>query len=439
MSCDAALSIGKDKLHPKSERTIERLLGIIGGKNGLFAIKGTEDIRRIKLGMEVIVAGRQLFLTEKATDALRNLAALLKEILLPNPHISSEDIWKAVIKEAKHSLQEQVWQSGSQFFSNVISRLQEKMADFTLAADFEGIEISGLEEIDLGRVKIVKSNPELLRGFAGIGLSEKRCQDLLKYKIWLMGIYQGTLTAAQEQFEVDAAMTSGLLGIVATIHYEHGFSETRPVVHVNSLDPGRPCTVLYWRDGFDNPGVQTSWARGQNIKVNPGLIDYLEKECNLKRIIDILQGTTRNEVEEAIARSVYWFAQAQRDAERVMQYVKLWSCIESFFGFLSEGMTENNAMGVASVLVFGGYQIAPLDNYDIVKQKLKKFYAQRSKAIHRAEHRHVDASDLKELSYWAAWCIITFVSFSERNYSTLKQVWEDVKRLDDIASAEKNS
>lgn len=37
------------------------------------------------------------------------------------------------------------------------------------------------------------------------------------------------------------------------------------------------------------------------------------------------------DLKAAIVKATYWFTDAQRDQERVMQFVKYWSCIEAFF------------------------------------------------------------------------------------------------------------
>jgi len=123
------------------------------------------------------------------------------------------------------------------------------------------------------------------------------------------------------------------------------------------------------------------------------------------------------------------FAEAGNSVQR-MQFVKLWSCIECFFAITDEKITEANAKGIAAILVFGGYQVIAVDKYADTKRRVKQLYKLRSTALHRGRFGHIDSTDIDEFSGWVAWIIISMVSLSVRGYTTLKQVNEQVLRLD---------
>jgi hypothetical protein len=127
-----------------------------------------------------------------------------------------------------------------------------------------------------------------------------------------------------------------------------------------------------------------------------------------------------------------------------MQFIKLWSCAECFFSVKekrtteSEEITELNARGIASVLVFAGYQIVSHQEYSAFKRRVKHLYRLRSKAVHRAKFGHIETADLDDLSHWIAWVIISMVALSERGYETLQQVYEQTSRLDNVAPKGQN-
>lgn len=161
-------------------------------------------------------------------------------------------------------------------------------------------------------------------------------------------------------------------------------------------------------------------------------VAYLYDVCFLKELSSMVEQTNRSELEDAIVRSLYWFAEAYRDRNPVMQFVKLWSCAECFFTIEKDKITELNAKGITAVLAFAGFQIVQLKDYRTFKQRVKALYDLRSKAIHRAEFRHIETTDLDDLSHWIAWVIISMVALSQRGYKSLRQVYEQTLRLDQL-------
>jgi hypothetical protein len=86
--------------------------------------------------------------------------------------------------------------------------------------------------------------------------------------------------------------------------------------------------------------------------------------------------------------------------------------------------------GIASILVFSGFQIVEFKDFGTVKKRLKTLYDLRSRALHRAEYDQITANDIAELSHWIAWVIISMMALTERGYRTLKQIREQCARLD---------
>jgi len=160
---------------------------------------------------------------------------------------------------------------------------------------------------------------------------------------------------------------------------------------------------------------------------------YLTEQCFLRQMAVLVGMSERTELQGAIVRALYWMADAYRDRNPMMQFVKLWSCIECFFAITKERITDANAKGIASILVFGGYRVLEPGQYGDTKRRVEDLYDLRSQALHRAQFGHVDTSDLNQLSSWVAWIIVTMVSLSQRGYKTLEQVKEQVVRLDNLS------
>ena len=143
----------------------------------------------------------------------------------------------------------------------------------------------------------------------------------------------------------------------------------------------------------------------------------------------LIAETSRSQLGDAVVKSVYWFADAHADQNDTMRFTKLWSCAESFFSLEKDRVTKLNVSGIASVLVFSGFQAVEVKDYRAVKKRLAALYDLRSRALHRAEYDEITAGDIDELSHWIAWVIISMVLFIERGYRTLVQIKEQCARL----------
>ena len=158
--------------------------------------------------------------------------------------------------------------------------------------------------------------------------------------------------------------------------------------------------------------------------MNSDLLAHLGDECFFQEISDLIDKDQRNELEESILKSLYWLGEAQKDSSNASSWVKLWSCLECFFTLGEKEITEKNARGIASLILYGGYFHQDYRDYDELKKLIKTYYGLRSKIVHRAEHRHIDDGLLLKLSYLVAWVIITMASLMMRGYTKLAQVRE---------------
>lgn len=144
----------------------------------------------------------------------------------------------------------------------------------------------------------------------------------------------------------------------------------------------------------------------------------------------IFAANRRSPLEESVTRGFRWFADAHRDPVPVMKLVKYWSCVETFFSGGNADITRAVSTGLATVLVFGGYNFVPTADYRSLKKRIAGLYGLRSRAVHGASHKHVSDKDAADLSQWIAWLLINVVSFVERGYETPAQLIAHCQRLD---------
>lgn len=193
--------------------------------------------------------------------------------------------------------------------------------------------------------------------------------------------------------------------------------------------PGRSA----WFSWHETERVLTThfvFPHGQPLEVNVALGDESDLVRFIHRALDILQASKRTELEEAIARAVYWYSDAHRDPIHIMRLVKYWSCVEAFFSFDGEEITHAVSSGLASILVFGGFRFVEPSEYSAIKKQIANLYSIRSRAVHHGSHQNISEIDVGQFSQWIAWMIVSMVSLVERGYTTLQQVKSQTHRLD---------
>ena len=290
-------------------------------------------------------------------------------------------------------------------------------------------------------MRIQRSDRTLLESvnFEG-GLDLDSIYEQFKDSLWLIGQSKGSPDIASERFEVRVVLAIGILAVCGALLYKGAIWRSRVREVISPLEHCQVVVSLRWEVGGHNPAYSRKLVREQDLPFGSDSISYLIDQCFLHQLASLPDKTDRNELEDAIVRSLYWFAEAHQDRNPTMQFVKLWSCAECFFSVAKQGETECkdvtklNARGIAAVLAFAGYQVISPQEYPSFKRRITQLYKSRSQALHRAKFGHIEAADLNDFSYWIAWVIISMVALSERGYETLGQVYEQTSRLDDIST-----
>lgn len=158
-------------------------------------------------------------------------------------------------------------------------------------------------------------------------------------------------------------------------------------------------------------------------------------DFDIEGAIKVVESESRTELEDALVKAVYWYSDAHRDTVPVMQLVKYWSCVETFFSADPEHIVQAVTKGLATVLADGGYRFVPVHEYRQLKKKITRLYGLRSQAVHRASHNHVTRGDTALLSQWTAWMILTLFRMREHGYTELSQLKAQSERLDALHPA----
>lgn len=420
---------------PKQKRIIESDVQSLFSPKAFISKPTLEDIRRLDFFHPTVKYKRgTLFLSDKGVAAVRRLTELVCDLpALRNP-VSRNEVAVRVLRNYNDLLDKHLQPTGQEFIESVADALLASVRDYEFLVQVEGLDLKDQAVVELGSVRIQRSDRALLENIKfEKGLELGSIYQQFQNSIWLVGAIRGSPDIASQRFEYRATLTVGLLAICGAVLYKGAIWRSRVRAVTSPLEHRKAISILAWEKGGRNPSLTRRWGHEQDLTLDAKSLAFLTHNCFLKQLASLPERNDRSEVQEAIVRSVYWFADAYRDRNPTMQFVKLWSCAECFFAIDKNAVTDLNATGFAAILTFAGFKIIDPKDYPEFKRRVKKLYELRSQAIHRGSFGHIETTDLDDLSRWIAWIIISMASLSERGYRTLHQIQQQTSRLDQLA------
>jgi hypothetical protein len=428
---------GYDSLTAKQKRIVDVDVKSLFSPKAFIPNPTIDDIKRLGIFHPTIKYNRgTFFMSEKGVSALKRLTSVISGLAVLSESVSKAETGTQVLSSYNNWIEQLLEPTGQEFVEAVVDALLAIVKDYEFLIQLEGLDIKDQDALELGTVLIQRPDRALLEKSRFEHLDIDAFCEQPKNTLWMIVGSTGSPHIAAERFEYRVTLATGFLAICGAVHYKGAIwrSRVRPVI--SPLENRAAVSILRWEKGGEEWSVTRRWGGEQDLPLDSASIAYLTRECFLKQLASLPSRERRSELQDAILRSVYWFADAYRDPNQTMQFLKLWSCAECFFAISEEKITEANAKGIASILTFAGFRIIDPKEYPKFKRRLKKLYGLRSEAVHRAMFSHIEIADLDDLSYWIAWIIISMVSLSERGYTTLRQVNEQVARLDGLSAAE---
>jgi hypothetical protein len=435
--------VSDSTLTPKQKRTVQRDVETLFSPKA-FVVKPTlENIQRFGVFHPTVRYKRGIhFLSDRGVMALRRLTGIICGMKSLRDSVSEREIGAQVLQCYNDLLEKHLQPTGEELVENVVASLIDTVKNYEFLIQLEGLDLKDQDVLELGAVRLQRADRASLEKvkFDG-GLTPDSIYEQLKDSLWLTAAVTGSPDVALAEFEYRATIAVGLLALCGAILYEGGLRRSRVRAVISPLEHRKAIVMLRWDRGGDNPQLTRKWGFEQDLPLDSETVAHLTRHCFLKDLAALPAQANRTELQDAILRSVYWFADAHKDSNPTMQFVKLWSCAECFFAIDKVDVTDVIAKGFTTILTFAGYKIVELADYPSFKRRVEKLYDLRSKAIHRGFFGHVGMKDLDDFSRWIGWIIISMFALSKRGYSTLRQVQEQTLRLDRVAdktTGEKN-
>jgi len=375
-------------------------------------------------------------LSSVGVAALKRISETVTFLVELKGKVSAHEIADAVFDGYTAWVEREGEPTGEEFVFDTLKRLTPTIKEYEFLVPIEGLSLGEIGTLDLGTIRIQPSDRAL---FDQIGLGDFANPDRIYKQMgessWMLGAAIGSPEIATEQFEQRVTLTVGILAICGALLYKGALRRSRVRPIMGPFDRRQTSVMLRWDAGGGNAQITYSGGGIQDLSLDTEQVKYLTDTCRLKEMTALIVEQSRSEIGEAVIRALYWFADAHIDRNCAMRLTKLWTCAESFFSLEKDRVTELNVSGIASILVFSGFQIVEFKDYGAVKKRLKALYDLRSRTLHRAEYDQISAKDIDELSHWLAWVIVSMMTLMERGYRSLAQVREQCERLDSTMSS----
>lgn len=370
-------------------------------------------------------------LSEAGIAALRRITSIMQN----NPELrkacSQDEIAQQVHTCYEGWIKRSLQPDADEFVQECAGSLMATVKERFHLVVLDGLELKDLDRVELGTISICRPEMKLLSAVQfGGAITEDWIERDFSKGLWLIGKTEGSPEVCLERFDHHTLLVIGILAVCGAILYEGSIWKS----HLRSgSSPHRqtiPTSIFRWDADGGDPTVSRVWGEDQKLPLDSKLIDYLREHCFLNQLSPLSSQEDKTQLQQSIERALYWFADAHGDRNTTMRFVKLWSCVECFFAFQQEDITEANARGMATIVTFSGYRVWTVGDYSKMKSRLKELYGLRSRAVHRAEFDEVQLIDLRDFSRRVAWLIISMTALAERGYRTLGQVKEQTDRLD---------
>ena len=415
-------------LSPRERRRVwAYAVGLFKPKS-LFVPQSIEEWRAVTdlLSRELRLTNHhEVLLTDEGLDLFRRTVALLDEFDFSGGLAAYSDVSSACRRVLQGCLSDGMMpEDGVEFLKLVADQLDPEIATHTYIVPLFGVELDGIDEVALGSLTIRRPSKELVTQL-GIQHSDERLDlaiEQMKPYMWMMGTAHGTAAVSKERFVARCQLACGLLAIVVASMYERGAHGFRIGVITTPEEGHGHAISLSWTDAKPELNIHSKFVRAQPFKINANLAAGIGQSPVGRIALSVLDAANRTALEAAWVKAVFWYSDAHRDRAPVMRLLKFWSCAEAFFSGDRNDITESVSFGLTASLVYRTEPFVDPCEFEGLKKRLKRMYAQRSDATHQASHSHVSDKDVADLSQWIAWMLFSMVAFIAAGFKTPQDV-----------------
>ena len=411
----------------KTLRTLTYEVNRLFTPSSYFVPQSLEDLRSLTnpLAREVKLRDRpEIWLSDSGLATFQTIVRRLHDQDISEGLAQYSDIWntaKAVLGDLNSD--GLATEDGAEFVQLIGEKLKEQIATHTFVVPIYGVELKGVDGLRLGSFRITDATPEKLKDLGADPANEnvRTFLDHAKHYLCLTATARGTTRAARSSFEARAHLATGVLAAVAASLYQRGAHAFRIGIVMRPEEGYGKASFLSWTDRTPSLSLTLQYATSQPLTIDEAMRARIEGYSLCQYLFRIVESDARTQLEEAIVRALYWYADAHRDLLTEMRLLKYWSCVETFFSSTTE-TTKSVVDGLVTILVSGPFPAVPVEEIDCFKRRLVQLYDSRSRATHGAKYGHVTDEDVGDFSQWVSWMIFNVLAFSGHGYATPQAV-----------------
>ncbi|MCK4980320.1 MAG: hypothetical protein KAS62_07980 [Candidatus Delongbacteria bacterium] len=396
----------------------------------------TNDDSKIKeigyLSTRVFINNNEFYFQNKSLNAIKRIVEIIFKISGIRDFVSYNDIYQAVVRSIEKYLNNKK-PLVEEYIDDLEAEILGKIKEFTFVCKIDGLVLKEVDQLPIGNFKIRKYEESFIKDKSVFDIKTKNeINQEFSNSLIIVGTTSGTFEVAQAKYYHIAELTLSVLRLYSCALYRRAVTNMNIRLINDCWMDYRPALCFGWEQGNDSIILSQRLQSKQDIQVDGEFLDEISLNLFYVDLVNLIEKDKRTELEEAIVKSLYWIGEAQKENSYASAWLKLWSCVECYFALDKEEITEKNAKGITSILVYGGFQHEDYSDYKVVKKKVIEFYDMRSKIVHRAEYENIDEKVLVELSYMVSWMIITMTSLLVKGYTTLLEIQEQAEKSEKL-------
>jgi hypothetical protein len=211
------------ELKPKTKRIITSDLRTLFSPRALLSggVGTIKTLGKLVLFRELKYKGRSLLLSSDGAAAIRRLTKSIFEMPSLADLVSEAEVATEVKDRYKDWLEGHPLPDGQEFVDPIAEALLAKVKEYHFLIKLDGLDLRDQDALELGPVRIQKPDKAVLDTvkFGGL-LDKEQVSGEFEGSLWLIGKSRGSPDVALERFELQAALTVGVLAVCGSILYE---------------------------------------------------------------------------------------------------------------------------------------------------------------------------------------------------------------------------
>ncbi|WP_429886017.1 hypothetical protein [Geoalkalibacter halelectricus] len=423
----------------KLVRTIERKLPCVLNVKNYVTPQTIEEMREVgPLSPHLEIERRWFYFKKNSKEAFYEIVDKLSSLKILEENNSFSNIFNEILKHIEKWLPEGKCDH-LVFIHSCLESLIEKQRDHVYYTALEGISLENIKEFNLGSMQVgrfenyieeIEENKKSHEQEPHIASSTNEfIEKNFKGKIVIRGEVRGDQEKSKEKFVDNCQLVVNMLRLIASTFYEQGYS--RKYVSINLPSGKSSGSIQYLSSDISRSGLILGWSstEPEEMPINIEMVEELREYYFFNELISFAWEQDQTEIESSIITAIHWFGEAQNERSLDNSFMLHWTAIETVFSIGKDYIAENIAVGLSTLLAFGGYKIISPEDKETTYYQIKNLYSKRSKVIHRGHRKKVTTEDIIEISKYSKWVILTLLGLRNKGFRTLSELKNETDRI----------